>query len=225
MHNYIMVRVLVTVFCLQLLSGSVFAADTKDLGYYVKQMVACRSAGNYKGGLANANKAVQLAPQDSSLYNIRGYFKMKTGDTAGAIKDATESIKFDSKNVGAYELRASVYLAQEKWTQAAKDGESMISLSPKESDGYYVRGSAKFGARDIDGAVKDIRKAVSLDPGDPGSKDVADTLSMFLVARARQKATTGNMKEAIQDCEAAIGLNSKNTEAVKLKAKLKAGAK
>jgi tetratricopeptide (TPR) repeat protein len=223
MRKYIKFVSLCFALCLLLASISVAVAADRDLLYYIKQISACRAAGDYKGGLANANKAVQLDPKDASLYAVRAHFKSKTGDTAGALKDVAESLKIDPKYTLAYEIRATILLNQQKWQPALKDGDKIVALEPKESVGYYVRGWAKLGLRDIEGAVSEVRKAVALDPESQQTKEVAVSASHLLLARAKRKSSEGNVQGAIKDCNDAISMNPKNTEAVKLRNSLKAG--
>ena len=47
---------------------------------------------DFKGGLADYNKAIQFDPADATSWNNRGIAKRETGDKAGAIADFKKAL-------------------------------------------------------------------------------------------------------------------------------------
>ena len=210
---------------LQAAVGSAFAAETKDIEYYVKQAAACRTNKDYKGGLENTNKAISLNSKDGDLFALRAYFKSKTGDNAGAIKDATEGIRLDPKAFEIYEIRAGIYLMQGEYRLALKDGDSMVAIDPKTADGYLIRSAAQYALNSLDVAASELHTALNISPSDSMAQELATSMSKSFAERAQTRADAGNTEGAIQDCDEDISLNSQNDQAVALKAKLGGGAK
>jgi tetratricopeptide (TPR) repeat protein len=51
--------------------------------------------GDYKGGLADYDKALQYDPADADSWNNRGQAKMRLGDKPGAIADLRKALEIN----------------------------------------------------------------------------------------------------------------------------------
>jgi Tfp pilus assembly protein PilF len=123
--------------------------------------------GDYRGSLANFDRAIQLEPNSAIAYGYRGFIKAeKLQDVRGALADYNRSIQLDPKSAIAYRNRG--LLKQEKLQDvrgALADYNRAIQLDPKSASAYYNRGALKQEKlQDVQGTLADYNRAIQLDP-------------------------------------------------------------
>jgi tetratricopeptide (TPR) repeat protein len=147
---------------------------------------------NYTEAISDFDRAVEINPEYSQAYNLRGASKYRLGDFAGAIEDYTRAIGIISRHtVGraagitiydhrgkviepktpakaghtlatAYYNRAMARNAIEDYQGALEDYSMALENDPDLSNAYYNRGHVKYLLEDREGACTDWKIAVEL---------------------------------------------------------------
>ena len=69
---------------------------------FIKSGKAKFIQGDYRGAIADYDRAIELRPDYAEAYYLRGSAKMGLGDYRGAIADYDRAIELDPKDAGAY---------------------------------------------------------------------------------------------------------------------------
>lgn len=152
---------------------------------------------DYRGAIADLNKAIKLDPKDLEAYLVRGAAKDLLEDYRGAIADYDKAIEVDPKHAMAYSLRGDSKYDHEDYRGAIADYDKAIELDPNLAMAYRLRGGAKFHLEDYRGAIADSDKAIELAPD----------LTMAYVGRGSAKARLKDYRGAIADYDKAITLD------------------
>lgn len=88
-------------------------------------------SGDYKGAIADSDKAVALDPKDVYNYLNRADVFHMAGDTDRAIADLTKAIAIDPKNGWGPLMRAGIYDELGDHQQALADYKAFYNLNPK----------------------------------------------------------------------------------------------
>ncbi len=117
--------------------------------------------------VAEYNKAIELNPGYSRVYNNRGIVYHEKGLYDLSIADFNKAIKLNPKYVEAYYNRGVAYDDKGRYDIAIADYSRALELDPRYSDAYYNRGVvyAKIKGQ-FDLAIADFNKAIELVPGD-----------------------------------------------------------
>jgi tetratricopeptide (TPR) repeat protein len=83
----------------------------------------------------------------ATLFFLRAYAYLQTGQLDGAIEDYNQAIRFDPNLTDVYKWRGEIYLAKGDADHAIADFTEVIRLYPEFSNGYFNRGNAYFGKR------------------------------------------------------------------------------
>jgi len=76
---------------------------------------------DYRGAIADFNKAIELSPKYGAAYYYRGYSKATLEDHRGAIADFTKVIELDPKDETAYLRRGLTKLLLEQKESGCMD--------------------------------------------------------------------------------------------------------
>jgi tetratricopeptide (TPR) repeat protein len=74
--------------------------------YFKRGILKCRNK-DYKGGMEDYTKAIELSPNNSNAYFYRGNAKCELKDCDGAIEDFDKSIELNPSNADAYTNRSN----------------------------------------------------------------------------------------------------------------------
>jgi tetratricopeptide (TPR) repeat protein len=122
---------------------------------------------DYRGALAEYNRAIQLNPNFASAYNYRGILKEnKFGDIQGGLAEYNRAIQLDPNFALAHYNRGSLKEKKLGNIQSAlADYNRAIQIDPKFALAYNNRGflkEKKLG--DIRSALADYNRAIQIDP-------------------------------------------------------------
>jgi tetratricopeptide (TPR) repeat protein len=167
----------------------------------------------YKYDLAFADyaKAIEINPKSDQAHIIRGKayrdLSYRRGDDNAeeiaknnerAHSDYSEAVRINPNNVEALKLRGVSYFSLYRdYGHAVADYSEAIRLDPDNSEAWSLRGHAYLSKGDTDHAIADYSKAIQLKPG-----------SYVLALRCEALAITGQLQEALADCNAAVRLSS-----------------
>ena len=136
---------------------------------------------DYKGAIADYNKAIQLKPDYALAYYNRGITKSDLKDYKGAITDYNKAIQLNPSDTLAYYNRGVAKYNLKDYNAAIADYNKYIQLKPDDADAYYNRGGAKDDLKDYIGAISDYNKAIQLNPDYAKTYNSRGTLKYNLV--------------------------------------------
>jgi tetratricopeptide (TPR) repeat protein len=122
---------------------------------------------DYRGALAEYNRAIQLNPNYAIAYYHRGFLKEnKLGDSQGAVADYNRAIQLNPNDAIAHYNRGSLKEYKLGNSQGAlADFNRAIQLNPNLAFAYINRGSLKeYKLGDSQGALADYNRAIQLNP-------------------------------------------------------------
>ena len=117
------------------------------------------------------NRAIQLNPKSSVLYNYRGYFyhhylyMVYDANTLDkAIADYTKAIELNQNFAESYYNRGLVYDDLKNYDAAIADYNQAIKLNPNDAKAYNNRGNAYKALKNYDAAIADYNNAIKINP-------------------------------------------------------------
>ncbi len=145
--------------------------------------------GDYNGAIQDYNKAIQLAPDNTSAYINRGNSKSNLGDENGAIQDYNKAIQLAPDDALAYYNRGISKSNLGDENGAIQDYNKAIQLAPDDALAYINRGNSKGKLGDYNGSIQDYNKAIQLAP---------DNTSVY-INRGISKSNLGDYNGACLD--------------------------
>lgn len=190
------------------------AAADANYQYLVKSNPDCAVFLEYRGGfrqwttretglaLADYNKAVELEPNDSRYYMMRGNLLMQSKDIDGAIKNFSTAINLAPAflRVGCYFDRARAYGQSGRLPEAIDDCTSAIKLLPTASMAFSLRGSYYNQDKNYPSAIADYSEAIRLRPEH----------SYYYLTRGYVYRDSNDLPNAIRDATKVLELESEN---------------
>jgi tetratricopeptide (TPR) repeat protein/S1-C subfamily serine protease len=122
---------------------------------------------DYRGALADYDRAIQLNPNYVIAYNYRGVLKEnKLNDIQGALADYNRAIQADPNNAIAHYNRGSIKEVKLGDIRGGlADYNRAIQLDPTYANAYSNRGLLKENKlNDLQGALADYNRAIQADP-------------------------------------------------------------
>ena len=160
------------------------------------------SRGDYRGMLADLDRAIFLDSQNARLYYSRGVAKSMLGNP-DAIEDYSRAIDLNLKEPLVYNNRGVTRFAFGNYRGSIEDYNRAISIDPNLALAYYHRGNAKAALADRRGGLEDFSRAISLDPN----------LAPAYYSRGVAKSKSGDNKGEITDLERATAIDPNYTDA------------
>jgi tetratricopeptide (TPR) repeat protein len=158
--------------------------------------------GRMSEALADATKAVELAPALYDAWAERGAIYMHMGECASRIADHNRAIQLDPQRFEGYVHRADALRCQGALDEAIADYDHALTIEPASAWAVWNRGSIYEQTGDLDAALNDYTRAIQLSPNDPwASPD-------YYFSRAGIYRAQGQHMQALADCEAILRLVS-----------------
>jgi tetratricopeptide (TPR) repeat protein len=169
--------------------GLAWAYNNRSLAYVLQ--------GDYDRGIADADEAIRLDPNDAAAFNNRGNGYREKEQYDRAMADYTEAIRIDPSYALAFKNRGSVYQHQGDLDRAIADYGKAVQLEPTFAVAFADRASAYQEKGDFDHAIADFGTLIHLSPRNAKafySRGVAYSLS-------------GDFDRALADYDQAIALD------------------
>lgn len=137
----------------------------EELAYFHNGNVKV-SLQDYRGAIADYDKAIELNPDNGFMINCRAEAKMYLQDYIGAIADYTKTIDLKLTpiliNIMAYSNRGNSKLYLQDYRGAINDYNKVIELDPNDRWAYHKRGLGKIMLGQKDSGCLDLSKAGEL---------------------------------------------------------------
>ena len=155
---------------------------------------------DYDSAISNYSIAVAYSPQFADAYAARGGAYYGKGESRMAIEDCNTAISLNPELAEAYIFRATAFAQLGDYGRAISDCSEVIQKNPSfgRDKAFEIRGAAYVSQSRFDLAKQDYDQAVSLDPRNP----------VLLAGRGEIKLEIGDSKGGIEDCRAAIRLDT-----------------
>jgi tetratricopeptide (TPR) repeat protein len=123
--------------------------------------------GDYRGALADYDRAISLKPDYAKAYRARATVKAgKINDPQGALSDLNRAIQLNPNDDLSYSLRGFFkYDLLDDPQGALADLNRAIQLDPSNAKAYAMRGGIKYQKlNNPQGALADLNRSIQLDP-------------------------------------------------------------
>ncbi len=116
----------------------------------------------WKEVIANCNAAIELNPNNTWAYNLRGGAYLNMREFRRALEDFDKAIELDDRNDTAYCGRGNVYEYTNEREKAIADFTRAIELKPTASEPYYYRSMSYTNSGDSKRGKADMARAKEL---------------------------------------------------------------
>ena len=178
-------------------------AAPDSAGVYVARSNTFRSMGNLEAALADARKAVELAPAYREGWGTLSQALVRLKQYDEALSAIDRAIELDPKASNPYTIRAKIHKGQGHLQEALADWTAGIQCDPTQSYIYKRRAGAHFNLGHYDEALADIAKSLELHPNDLSA---INWIPSFQVAACPSE---GLRKGLLELANKAIDLNAK----------------
>lgn len=154
--------------------------------------VARQGMGDYRGSLADFDKAIAVAPRMATAYSSRGISWKFLGDFDRAVAEQLAAIALSPRLANAYTELGVAYFCKQDFDSAVRSLTVAIGLAPKDLNSLKQRGLAHFCLGDFKAAIPDLQGAFEI---------ANDTYALLFLHLARARA--GENAAAVLDADAA----------------------
>lgn len=134
MKNRSLITPLIAASLLLSIATVAFGEDSREL---LRDASSYFEKGDYKKALEYCNKSIDLDPNYSDAYFIRGAVHFAAGDYESSVKDFTAAIELDPTDNNAYFRRGKGYLKLGNSDMALEDFEVSCGMGVKEACDAY----------------------------------------------------------------------------------------
>ena len=121
-------------------------------------------AGDDSNALTDYEKALELNPNETRYFNMKGLFLLTRQHYDEAALVFTKALEIDPAFAKAHNNRGLVSLARNEFVSAAEDFQAAIRIEPEYVDAYNNLGFARYQAGEFDEALKAFDQSLELNP-------------------------------------------------------------
>ncbi len=171
----------------------------EDLYYLISERCGYyRLAGEYEKALADADRLVELVPEEAYGHYQRGWIYELMGNDEAAMESYNRGIEVDNSYAYIYLMRGEQYLKYGNTERAKADFERVFELENEATDGSARHYALHFLGRDEE-AIEWMERLIDLDPYDAGIR--YDEACLY--------ARMGNVERALDALRIALYLGYK----------------
>ena len=149
-------------FCMFFFMYAVANSQTTAHDYYLSAL-AKDSVKDYKGALADLDKALVVSKNNDSLHVLHAKIEAENFNFKEAYAEVNEVIKHNSTYYDAYSFRGIIKAKSGNYEGAIYDFTKSIKLNAISAKAYYNRGLSHAYLDEFKQAIKDFSKAIELD--------------------------------------------------------------
>jgi tetratricopeptide (TPR) repeat protein len=146
---------------LVLFSTAAFCQSAKDLTQVGRELY---EKSEFMEAILNLNKALQVDPNYSPAYYLRGNIKDNFEDRHGAMKDYNMALEKNPKFADAFFARGNVKMKLQDYYGAIADYSTAIGINENYIEAYFNRGRAKQFLLAYEDAINDCSKIIQINP-------------------------------------------------------------
>jgi tetratricopeptide (TPR) repeat protein len=176
--------------------------DPNQLNFYYQRAVVNKSLKNYYQVLTDCQRILVQSPEHPSAGWLNAVALVKTENYQIALSSLDRHIETYPQDPNGYCYRGICYERLEKLPQSLADFDRAIALQANHPTFHHARGRTRQKAGDLSGALIDFNITIDRKPQ-----------AIVYDERAEIHRCLGNQLEALQDCDYAIALNPKFTNA------------
>jgi tetratricopeptide (TPR) repeat protein len=144
-----------------LIGFTIQAQNPKELTQKGRELYEKRE---FMEALLNLNKAIDIDPNYSNAYYLRGNIKDNFDDRHGAMKDYNTAIEKNPKFADAFFARGNVKMKLQDYYGAISDYTAAITINENYIEAYFNRGKAKQMLQAYEDAINDCSKIIQINP-------------------------------------------------------------
>ena len=120
----------------------------------------------YKEAIKDWDDAIELIPDNFTVYFLRGIANLNKGNYGNAIQDFNKTLELNPDYTEAYRHRgiAKKRKPNPDYAGAVDDYTEAIKRNPRDARAYNNRGNVKLNRNDYDGAFDDYTEAIKRNP-------------------------------------------------------------
>ena len=182
------------------LYSAAIEADDSFFLPYSNRAVAHLNYGQWDRAIADATAAIDLAPENSHPWGVRGRGYAGKRLYAQAFNDlsrALELARTDVESRNLYNDRGNAYYSARAYAKALRDYRQAVGIDESFAKGWNNLALTRLAQGDLDEALQDIDKARQLDPRNARVRTV----------RGRIHMARGDKSDAKEDLDEAIRLD------------------
>jgi tetratricopeptide (TPR) repeat protein len=163
---------------------------------YMRRSASARAAGRFEEAMADANKAVEVAPHLAAAYMNRS-ITWRMHNAEQSLTDANKALELEPAWAGAWNSRAATYIGLGQYDKALADATRAVELDPRMAEAWESRAAANVSLGRHAEGVSDATRAIELDP----------LRKLAYGTRAQAYLRLGEPAKAISDASQAISLD------------------
>ena len=179
---------------------AVLDTQTRSLAHLLSGAVYADS--NPQQTLEHLAQAVELQPDDPSIYYWRGHIHLEAERYGAAIDNFGKMIELRPDYADSYYWRGRAHLEAGHYAPALADFSQAVGFNPKDSLSYQGRGITHFERDSLEMALTDLDQAITLAPNNGDN----------YYWRGRVQRALGRHEEALADFGEAINLQPGNDD-------------
>ena len=122
----------------------------------------CLENQDFEGAIDYFTKAIELMPNDKTIYEHRGIAYFYIENYLKAIEDYTTAIELGENDKSIYKNRGIAYMWIKDYPNAIEDFTKAVDLGENNKDVYEHRGIAYLYRKEFAKAIDDLTKAIDL---------------------------------------------------------------
>lgn len=116
----------------------------------------------YEMALKVCDRAIELAPNYSHAYVMRGRIYSALKEEDKALTNFSRAIELEPNLLGVRLLRGRVYYERQEYEKSLADYDRAIEIYPNNGNAYNSRGNVYLARQDYDRALADFSKSIEL---------------------------------------------------------------
>ena len=177
--------------------------DVTDSDRLSRQGAEAMGKGDWFAAIGFYSAAIDLDPQNASLFLVRASAHLEMGENARAIEDWSHALHLDPGSARAHYGRGVAYADQWQYDLAIDDFSAALQLGTDDALVYRARGSAYSTRGNYDLAISDFSEALQ--------RTSDDALTYFY--RGWAYSWNGEVDRAIDDYSKSLELDPDNASA------------
>ena len=169
-HNLtVTVIALLAALAMPAISGqNLSAQNSSSAQYFSDQGDRYFLSGDFNNAVLSYDRALELEPNSTELWNNRGKALANLGDIDEAISCFDKSLSIDSANLEALNLKATALSqGQKRYDEAIVIYDQILQMDPNYFDAWIGKGMALANQGNIYSSLQCFNKATEVKPEDP----------------------------------------------------------